>query len=58
LQIAVEKLYATAENYPDLSLSNGEMGALHATSLGNHIQICREYWFNAFISKNAYCLLH
>lgn len=58
LQIAVEELHATAENYPDLSLSNGEMGALHSTSLGNHIQTCREYWFKAFISKNSSCLLH
>lgn len=52
LQIAVE-LHATDENYPDLSLSNGEMSAFHAMSLGNHIQTCREYWLNAFISKNS-----
>lgn len=53
-----KSLHATAENYPDLSLGNGEMGALHAMSLGNHMQTCREYWFNAFISKNSYCPLH
>lgn len=51
LQITVKELAATDKNYPDLSLSNGEMGVHHERSLGNHMQTCREYWLNAFISK-------
>lgn len=58
LQITVKELCATDKNYPDLSLSNGEMGVHYERSLGNRIQTCREYWLNAFISKNSYCLLH
>lgn len=38
LQIAIEKLYSVTENYPDLSSSNSEMGALHTMSLDSHIQ--------------------
>lgn len=58
LQITVKERCATDKNYPDLSLSNGEMGVHHERSLGNHMQTCREYWLNAFISKNSHCLLH